>query len=271
MGDPLLIFFFLGISSFFINYFAWKKGFYHLTKSKVVYLNLHHVINIFTIYAFITLLLPFLMIQFHLFHLFDLWVRFLNIFILTSALWMYGHYCHDNLYKIVWKKPWSNSSYLSDIKIGILTWFLCFPLISLCGYLIHIFLLYQFGFTNYEQTAVIYLKRSLSSPSRLILALIWILLLAPVIEEFLFRGILQTYLKQKIGLKKAIIFSALFFALIHFSPQQQLGNLSLIPSLFLFACFLGFIYERQQSLFASISLHMTLNFVTSLRILLFSE
>ena len=71
--------------------------------------------------------------------------------------------------------------------------------------------------------------------------------------------------------KKAIVFSALCFALFHYAPSQGMGNISLLATLFLFALFLGFIYERQASLFASIGLHMTFNAVSTFRILFFPE
>jgi membrane protease YdiL (CAAX protease family) len=71
--------------------------------------------------------------------------------------------------------------------------------------------------------------------------------------------------------KKAIIFSALCFSLFHLAPSQGIGNISLVASLFLFALFLGFIYERQASLFASIGLHMTFNAVSTVRILFFPD
>jgi membrane protease YdiL (CAAX protease family) len=66
----------------------------------------------------------------------------------------------------------------------------------------------------------------------------------------------------------AIVFSSICFSAFHFSFSQGIGNISLLFSLFVFALFLGFIYERQGSLFASISLHMTLNIVSVARILL---
>ncbi|MGL5263711.1 MAG: lysostaphin resistance A-like protein, partial [Candidatus Rhabdochlamydia sp.] len=121
---------------------------------------------------------------------------------------------------------------------------------------------------NYEQVAVRYLKKSIYSPSQLIPALIMIVCAAPIIEELLFRGCLQSYLKRYMKSSLAIIFSSLCFSVFHFSFSQGIGNVSLLFSLFVFALFLGFIYERQGSLFASIGLHMTLNVVSVVRILL---
>ena len=79
-----------------------------------------------------------------------------------------------------------------------------------------------------------------------IIALFTIIIAAPVTEEFIFRGMLQNWLKTKLGTKSAIITASACFALFHLSSSQGLGNISLALSLFSFACFLGFIYEKQK-------------------------
>jgi hypothetical protein len=108
---------------------------------------------------------------------------------------------------------------------------------------------------------------TIDSPFMLSIALFTIIIAAPVTEEFIFRGMLQNWLKTKLGTKSAIITTSACFALFHLSSSQGLGNISLALSLFSFACFLGFIYEKKGSLYASIGLHMTFNAVSTLRIL----
>ncbi|MBS0627186.1 MAG: CPBP family intramembrane metalloprotease, partial [Verrucomicrobia bacterium] len=124
------------------------------------------------------------------------------------------------------------------------------------------------GPINYEQAAVHLLKQALASPLLLLSTLISILLFAPIIEEFLFRGMLQNFLKKYMSRTKALVISAFFFAIIHLSPSQGLGNISLFFSLFTFGCFLGFVYEKQGSLLSSITLHLTFNVITTFQILL---
>jgi membrane protease YdiL (CAAX protease family) len=91
------------------------------------------------------------------------------------------------------------------------------------------------------------------------------------VEELLFRGTLQQFLKKYFPVKTSIAITALVFACFHYSSAQDLGNFSLIPSLFVFACFLGYTYERQGSIFASIGLHITFNLASSFQILFFPE
>ena len=278
MDSSFQVITFLALVAILTNCIAWRNGFYQWSAIPNTELSSKDVMNVFFIYCIATFIIPVFLVNFLAFLHFNihggsvrLFLQLLNIAALIGGLWWYCSSYHRKAFCDICKSPYSESSYWGDIKIGVLTWLLAFPLISLVGYSLNLFLYHQFGFENYEQTAVRYLKNALSSPFHLILALLWILILAPIAEEFLFRGVLQTYLKKKFSIKPAILIVSFCFALFHFSPLQGLGNFALIPSLFIFSCFLGFIYERQHSLLASISLHATLNLITSLRILLFSE
>jgi uncharacterized protein len=201
------------------------------------------------------------------------WVQLLTLIGIFLLFYLYSKTQGPGFFKRIWKdrsiphpKP-----ILTDFLMGVMTWFISFPLVIAIGQLADMFLYYFFGFENYEQVAVRYLKTTLNSPPMLAVALFTILLAAPVIEEFLFRGCLQTFFKRYFLPRGAIALSALCFSLFHYAPSQGIGNISLVASLFLFALFLGFIYERQASLFASIGLHMMFNTVSTCRILFFPE
>ncbi len=153
-----------------------------------------------------------------------------------------------------------------DLFLGALAWFLAFPAVAAIGQVCDLLIYWLFNVESYEQVAVRFLRMSLGSSYLLPVALLTILVLAPVIEEWLFRGFLQTWFKQHLGRKAAILLTSLAFALFHLSASQGMGNIPLATSLFLFACYLGFLYEKQGSLFAPIGLHMAFNAVSSLRI-----
>ncbi|MFQ5825109.1 MAG: lysostaphin resistance A-like protein [bacterium] len=72
-------------------------------------------------------------------------------------------------------------------------------------------------------------------------------ILAGIIEEMLFRGLLQKALERKVEVPYAIFFSALFFALVHLAPW-------LIQVLIL-GMILGYLAWRSNSIFPSIILH----------------
>lgn len=177
----------------------------------------------------------------------------------------------------LFKRIWKNTSLKlaqpvhTDLLLGFLSWFIAFPLVALIGEISDLMLNMLFNMQNYEQVAVRYLKTNLYSVGSMVIPLFIILIAAPMIEEFLFRGILQTFFKKFFQVRLAIVLSALCFALFHFAPSQGLGNVSLVLSLFTFALFLGYVYERQASLLASITLHISFNLFSTIRILFFPE
>ncbi len=77
---------------------------------------------------------------------------------------------------------------------------------------------------------------------------------APVAEEFFFRGFFYTALRSRWGIKPALILSSLIFALFHLS-------FLLFPLLFLMGVLLAFLYEKRGSLDASFLLHILNNIV----------
>ncbi len=161
-----------------------------------------------------------------------------------------------------------NQSVSCDIILGILTWFIAAPTVILFSHLAEMFTSMIAGEPETDQIAVEALKQSLSSPIALVTILISILIFAPFLEEYLFRGLLQSWLRRKIGSTWAIFVTAFAFALLHFSPKQDWTNIPLIISLFTFACYLGFVYEKSRSLFSSIVLHVTFNLISVMRIIL---
>lgn len=199
-------------------------------------------------------------------------IQFITLSVIFLFFFLYARAYDLPLVKKIWKTRLPGAASIPfDIGIGALTWLIAFPPVAAIGEFLDL-LIYSFlGVQSYEQVAVRYLKRSITSIEAMIIPLLTILIAAPIIEEFLFRGCLQTYLKQKMGIKAAIALSSLCFALFHFAPSQGIGNISLLVSLFIFALFLGFIYERQASLFASISLHVTFNTLSTVRIIFFPD
>lgn len=280
IGDSLEIILLFGVIGFFTNWIAWSRGFYHLDPTPAVSVRLKHVVGVFAIYLGMMLLIAPYIAHFLMYLSGPAtpsieMVNIVQVLILTAVVVSLILFCNSQG-KETMKKVWKNTSashckpvYI-DIALGISAWFVSFPIVAIIGQLFDLVLYWYSGVEAYEQVAVRYLKNTLTSPSELTIALMTILVIAPAIEEFLFRGCLQTYFKRHLGTKAAILMASFCFALFHFSSSQGIGNISLIASLFIFALFLGFIYERQSSLFASISLHMAFNFASAMRIL-FSE
>jgi membrane protease YdiL (CAAX protease family) len=90
--------------------------------------------------------------------------------------------------------------------------------------------------------------------TRLYLALLAVVI-APVVEEMLFRGILLPALARRVGVKPAIVVVSLLFALVH-------GHLpSLIP-LFMLSVILSLLYLHRGTLVAPVAMHSLFNSLT---------
>lgn len=72
--------------------------------------------------------------------------------------------------------------------------------------------------------------------------------LAPIMEETLFRGLIQGAIYRRDGAAKAILISALMFGVFHFIPQQAINA-------FFVGIILGYIYFRTGSLLTVIIIH----------------
>jgi hypothetical protein len=154
-----------------------------------------------------------------------------------------------------------------DLSFAVLSWVISLPAVLSAAHLFSLISLGFFGISEKEQVAVLYMKRSLESPLAATLAFFSVLVAAPLIEEYLFRGIFQSYLRTKFSPAKAICASSLFFAFFHFAPSQGVANIPLIGSLFVFSIYLGFVYEKTRSLWSSIGLHVTFNLISVIRII----
>ena len=82
--------------------------------------------------------------------------------------------------------------------------------------------------------------------------------LAPLAEETFFRGFLYKGLRRRFAPWSAALISATFFGLVHFAGIKYL---MIIPSLVVVGFVLALVYERQQSLLASIAAHATFNLI----------
>lgn len=172
----------------------------------------------------------------------------------------------------LWKDPLikNENSYLYDILLGFSTWFVAFPVIVCVNTLSEYVNQLLFSATEVDQVAVKFLKVNSGSLIPLLVVLFMIILSAPVIEEFLFRGCIQNWLRSKIGVKASIILTSICFSAMHFSVSQSFSNIPLLLSLFVFSIYLGFVYEKTRSLLSSITLHMTFNTISVIRILFFN-
>jgi membrane protease YdiL (CAAX protease family) len=120
----------------------------------------------------------------------------------------------------------------------------------------------KFGFPSDDQAAVKLLTDAKSVWTTIYLG-VFAVVLAPVAEEFIFRGMLFPFVKQ-LGFPKLAWFGVSFlFALIHLNAPTFLP-------LFVFALALTWLYDRTDNLLAPITAHALFN-ATNLAMLLWQN
>jgi len=157
---------------------------------------------------------------------------------------------------------------LSGFYLGLVAWAISLPLTIALSKIV-LMILIHFGYEAVDQEVVALAKYALASPILFTFLSFVIVLIVPCFEELLFRGFLQTFLSKVLHRKWSVVCTALIFALFHFNFYHGLANLPLLTVLFVFALFAGLLYERQGSLFASITLHVMFN-LTNIVLLVFS-
>ncbi len=271
---------FFGILAALSHWFSKTRGFFSLPKArfpeKLCRVQGKHVVFAFGIYLFTALFVaPTLARLFFSKKLPALETAvFLQLISVSLILVFFGLFTRMEgslLFQRIWIGEQEKPRLLRDFALGLVFWFIAFPAVVVVGECADLLIYLFFRVESYEQVAVHFLKTTLGSPLLLSLALFTIMVLAPLIEEWLFRGFLQNFLRDRFGRWPSIFLSALGFALFHLSGAQGWGNLSLALSLFSFSFYIGFIYEKQGTLLAPIGLHMAFNTISSLRILLYTN
>ncbi len=150
---------------------------------------------------------------------------------------------------------------------GAVSWVFIYPFVLFVSALLDALIFIIFDVAPSNQNVVEQFKLALSSAPLTIWMTFIIACIVPVAEEFLFRGLLQSWLKQRFENRMiAIAISALVFALFHYSSEQGVTNFQLLTTLFLLGSFLGYLYEKYNTLWASIGLHSTFNSISALLI-----
>ena len=78
---------------------------------------------------------------------------------------------------------------------------------------------------------------------------------APILEELLFRKIMLEGLEQNYGPRKAVLWSAVFFAIFHMNPWQGIGA-------FIAGLFLGWLFVHTRDIWLCIFIHFFNNSVS---------
>lgn len=143
-----------------------------------------------------------------------------------------------------------NKTFLKHVVHGGIIYLACLPVIWLVS------AIYVGGLTaldlELKQQAAFDVFASEQAPLFLIYMSLAAVVIAPFVEEVIFRGILLPMAAKYIGTIKAVILVSVFFALIH-------GNLAAFMPLFVFAIYLSLAYIYSRSIVAPVVMHSLFN------------
>ncbi len=193
------------------------------------------------------------------------WLNVSVLFFSAAAIIIYTGILPDwKRQAVIWRggTPKKMGGIGIDAMMGVIAWLLSYPLVTAVGQFVAIVLSIMGYEQQIDQVAVRHMKSVLPYPVLLSGTVLAVVFFVPLAEEILFRGFFQNWIIQKVGTWKGIALTSLLFASFHFSVSQDWMNIELLLSLFVLSCYLGFIYERQSSLWASTALHATFNAVS---------
>lgn len=274
------VFFIATFLSLIMNYLAWRGGFFSFNpKDFAPAVKGRHVLEAFIVFLFAQILLiPAAFIVALAFKYgvnidpADLltnqtlkgWLTLFSIIGGLIAVYLASLSIVPAQRQLIWGQS-SPLPWYKNLGFGALSWFYIYPLVLALGAIIELMIYEFYHQLPVDQVAVKQMKSLQFNPVLFFLTSVVVVTCVPIVEELLFRGLLQSWLKNRFKSSKlAILLTSLTFALFHFSTTQGITNIELLSELFLLSCFLGFLYERQRSLWTSIGLHAFFNAVSLL-------
>jgi membrane protease YdiL (CAAX protease family) len=131
---------------------------------------------------------------------------------------------------------------------SIIKFIIFIPLLFLISFIV------QYVLPEYKQQEIVLNFKSSLFEDKVIL--IHVLVIAPIVEEVIFRGYMYRILKSRIPIIFAMIISSTLFSLIHFNVLSYI-------LLFVLSIFLTYIYERDGSIICPIIIHSLFNLMMS--------
>lgn len=169
-----------------------------------------------------------------------MWTAYLIVIAAVSRRYGSGDVVADYKITFTWRDWWG-------VPIGVASQFI---LVTAVTYPLTKLFPDQFSVEEVEKRA-----RELSDAASggwVIVLFLVVVIGAPVVEEIVYRGLLQQGLERSINPMVALVVTAVIFAAIHLQPVE-------FPGLFAFALVLGWTYRKSQRLGLPIITHMAFN------------
>lgn len=153
----------------------------------------------------------------------------------------------------------------AELRIGVVTAWIAIGVVASVGVALLLRPIEELG--NFEESAqdVARTLRHADGLS-LVLLLVGIVVVAPVVEELLFRGLLLRALQRRFTTPAAVAVSAFVFAAVHLAGGRD--AYAVVPGLFLLGLAAGVLAARSGNLTRSIALHMGFNLLSAVALVL---
>lgn len=267
-----------GILACLLLWMGKRRGFFLFPKKAwEVPVRFTHLVGAFAIYFLLSFVATAIVIAFlkqqiaNNYLAYSSWFNFIMSLLIFCLLAVYLRWLPEQVRKGLLRRPSERGQPLvEDVQFALYAWILAFPLVLFLSQALELLVTAIFQVPHLpDQVAVQFLKSTFANPLYFVLATISIVVLAPLIEETLFRGFLQSFIRQHLGSRQAILITSVCFSLFHYASGQTLGNISIIISLFVLSLFLGFIYEKRGSILAPMTLHASFNAISVINLYLF--
>ncbi|MCB1118497.1 MAG: CPBP family intramembrane metalloprotease [Chlamydiia bacterium] len=226
-----------------VIFFAKRRGFFIYPTTPPATVSFFACLGAFIIYLGLTALLLY-------------WNRGVPALMALSAVGVLGFtFWQRDLWQSFWGKE--------GIVLGFKALIVVFPFVYAIMQSLEWGLNHWMGEAPLEQMIVQILKQKRHFFQYAFLAVI----VAPIVEELLFRGYLYGWLRGFFNPLRSNGITAFIFSVFHLSPQYQWHNVQLGGCLFVLALCLGWVRERGGSLVAPIALHMSFNLISVVVIL----
>jgi membrane protease YdiL (CAAX protease family) len=105
-------------------------------------------------------------------------------------------------------------------------------------------------------------------PFGVVATVLYAVVIAPIHEEFFFRGILFRSLRDRYGFAVGAVASGVGFGLVHYVPAPLADSLALMTIMVFTGFALAYLYERRGNIVASMIAHATFNTIGLIAIFL---
>ncbi|MCB1112104.1 MAG: CPBP family intramembrane metalloprotease [Chlamydiales bacterium] len=193
------------------------------------------------------------------------WINIFAIYFSSGCVLLYAASLRREKTLAIWGQE-TRERHIKSFVFGAGAWLVGYFAMLFVGQGVATIVTFVTGEELVDQVAVKQVKDLLGRPLLFTATVAAVITVVPIVEEILFRGLLQSWLRQKLGRVSSIVLASLIFSLFHFSSSQEYSNIPLLASLFTLSLYLGFVYEKRNSLWAPIGLHMTFNTISIMMI-----